>query len=60
MYQARRPVLLSMTAHHGRTIVPKRLLIAIPSCLIVAALAATEAYAGNVNQHAQLLARVDH
>ena len=37
---------------------PKRLLIAIPSCLIVAALAAAEAYAGNVNQHAQLMARV--
>ena len=38
----------------------KRLFIAIPSGLIVAALAAAEAYAGNVNQHAQLLARVGH
>jgi len=58
MYQARRPVLLSMTAPTEGPSVPKRLLIAIPSCLIVAALAAAEAYAGNVNQHAQLLARV--
>jgi hypothetical protein len=39
--------------------VPKRLLIAIPPALIVAALAAVDAYAGNVNQHAQLLGRVE-
>lgn len=38
---------------------PKRLLIAIPPALVVAALAAAEAYAGNVNQHAQLLGHVE-
>jgi hypothetical protein len=35
----------------------KRLLVAVPPALILAALAAAEAYAGNVNQHAQLLGR---
>lgn len=33
----------------------KRLLVAAPPALILAALAAAEAYAGNTNQHAQLL-----
>jgi hypothetical protein len=35
----------------------KRLLIATPAGLIFAALVAAEAYAGNVNQHAQILGR---
>jgi len=35
----------------------KRLLIVTPPALILAALAAAEAYAGSQPQHAQLLAR---
>jgi hypothetical protein len=35
----------------------KRLLLAAPPALVLAALVAAEAYAGNVNQHAQLLGR---
>ena len=35
----------------------KRLLIATPPALFLAALVAAEAYAQNVNQHAQLLGR---